>query len=203
MKKIKISFLTILILLTVDLVAEQMKYQLSLNTVVYYAKYPKYRLEQPIMGLQTQCYFFSIFEGVGIGGSSFQKVYSIDNRFKQLKTYSGYIHNFTSFTSRNSYFIYGFYGGIKRTEIEIEDSKISSEIRTTIHRPLIGFHYASEQWGMDVYWSQSENRRPILSYEIKLRNSNGILIRLGRINRGPISGIDSEIYLMFGYELFN
>ena len=71
-----------------------------------------------------------------------------------------------------------------------------------MHRPLLGFHFASEIWGMDISWSQAENRKPIIGYELKLRYYKGILMRIGRINRGVITGIDSEMYIFLGYEFF-
>jgi hypothetical protein len=55
---------------------------------------------------------------------------------------------------------------------------------------------------MDISWTQAENRKPILGYELKFRNSRGYIMRIGRVNRGVIIGIDSEMYLLIGYEFF-
>ncbi|MDP8202072.1 MAG: hypothetical protein P9M11_08010 [Candidatus Tenebribacter burtonii] len=202
MKKLKFLIIVILIFISNYLTADSMQYIFGLNAAAYYLEYPEYKYDQPILGLQAQLDIFNIVDIMGIGGATFQKVYSSDDRFSLLRSYNFYLHSFANYATKDSYFTYGFYGGIKRTEINYEDDKTSIKDKVTIHMPLLGFRFASEKWGMDISWTQAENRKPILGYELKFRNSNGMIMRIGRINRGVISGIDSEIYILFGYEFF-
>jgi len=202
LKLIKIVFIIIFILVCVQLTADQMKYIFGLNTAAYFPELPNYKFDQPILGLHTQLDLFNLIGVMGIGGHTFQKVYSLDDRFSILKTYNAYLHSFSNYSTDDSYFTYGFYGGVKRTEIEYDYYKTSVEFNLTIHRALLGFRFASEKWGMDINWTQAENKKPILGYGLKFRNSNGMIMRIGRINRGVVNSISSEMYLIFGFELF-
>jgi len=203
MKKLnKILFLVILIFVSIHLTAAPMQYILGINAAVYYPEFQEYKYEEPILGVQAQLDIFNLIGVVGIGGSTFQKAYTLDDRFDLLRSYHVYLHSFANYSTKDSYFTYGFYGGVKRTEMKFYDDKTSIKEDITIHMPLLGFRFASERWGMDISWTQAENREPILGYELKLRNSRGIIMRIGRINRGVVSEIDSEMYLLLGYEFF-
>ncbi|MCK5051685.1 MAG: hypothetical protein KAS53_08175 [Candidatus Cloacimonetes bacterium] len=202
MKKLKILFIAILTFVSMHLTAAPMQYILGINAAVYYPEYLEYKYDEPVLGVQAQLDIFNLIRAVGIGGSTFQKVYTLDDRFSLLRSYNIYLHNYANYSTKDSYFTYGFYGGIKRTEINYEDYKKLNDMSITIHRALLGFHFASEKWGMDIGWTQAENRKPILVYELKFRNSRGIIMRIGRINRGVITDIKSEMYILFGYEFF-
>ncbi len=202
MKKFKILFILILILVSINLSAGKMQYIFGINGAAYYPEYPEYKYDEPVLGLQAQLDLFNIIDVMGIGGSTFQKVYTFDDRFSLMRSYNLYLHNFANYSTKDSYFTYGFYGGVKRSEIDYEQPETANERSITIYRPLLGFRFASEIWGMDISWTQAENRKPILGYELKFRNSRGMLMRIGRINRGLITGIDSEFYVLLGYEFF-
>lgn len=202
MKLIKIIFILLLILVSSQLTANQMQYILGLNTAAYYPESPDYKFADPVLGLQAHLDLFNIIGIMGIGGSTFQKVYTLDDRFSKLRTYNGYLLSFDNYATDDSYFTYGFYGGIKRTEIDYEYYKTSEEFSITIHRALLGFRFASEKWGMDISWTQAENKNPILGYELKFRSSNGMIMRIGRVNRGIVKSIASEMYILLGYEFF-
>ncbi len=202
MRKFKVIFILILIFVSIKLAADKMDYILGINAAVYYPEYPEYKYDKPVLGFQAQLDLFNIIDVMGIGGATFQKIYTFDDRFSLMRSYNIYLHIFANYSTEDSYFTYGFYGGVKRTEINYEDYKTSNEMSTIIHRPLLGFHFASEKWGMDISWTQAESRKPILVYELKLRNSRGIIMRIGRVNRGVITGIDSEMYVLLGFEFF-
>lgn len=202
MKKLKVLFILILIFVSIHLAADKMQYILGINAAAYYPEFPEYKYDEPVLGVQAQCDLFNLIDKMGIGGATFQKVYTLDERFSLLRSYSIYFHDFANYSTEDSYFTYGFYGGVKRTEINYEDYKTSDEMNTTIHRALLGFRFASEKWGMDISWTQAENRKPILVYELKFRNVRGMIMRIGRVNRGVITGIDSEMYILLGYEFF-
>ena len=202
MKNLKVIFILILIFVSIHLAADKMKYIFDINAAAYYPEYQKYKYDEPVLGIQAQLDLFNLIDKMGIGGATFQKVYSLDDRFSLLRSYNAYLHSFANYSTEDSYFTYGFYGGVKRTEIIYDDTKASIKDDITIHLPLLGFRFASEIWGMDISWTQAENRKPILGYELKLRYSRGLIMRIGRINRGVISEIDSEMYLLIGYEFF-
>jgi len=202
MNKNKILITIVLAFVCLHLAADPMKYIFNINAAVYYPELPEYNYDKPILGAQAQLDIFNLIDVMGIGGSTFQKIYTFDERFSVLRSYNIYLHNFSNYATRDSYFTYGFYGGIKRTEINYENVKTSRDEDITIHLPLIGFRFASEEWGLDINWSQAENRKPILGYELKFRNSRGYIMRIGRQNRGVLIGIESEMYLLIGYEFF-
>lgn len=203
MKKLnKILFIAILMFASMHLTAAPMQYILGINTAAYYPEFPKYNFEKPVLGVQAQLDIFNVIDIMGIGASTFQKAYTLDDRFDLFRSYNIYLHSFANYSTKDSYFTYGFYGGVKRSEMKFEDNKTSIKEDITIHMPLLGFRFASEIWGMDISWTQAKNRKPILGYELKLRNSRGMIMRIGRINGGVISEIDSEMYLLLGYEFF-
>ena len=202
MRKFKIILIALLIFVSIHLTAAPMQYILGINAATYYPEFPQYRYDEPVLGVQVQLDLFNLIGVVGIGGSTFQKAYTLDDRFSLLRSYNVYLHSFAYYSTKDSYFTYGFYGGVKRTEMNYNSDKISSERSIIIHMPLLGFRFASERWGMDISWTQAENRKPILGYELKFRNSRGMIMRIGRINRGVISEIDSEMYVFLGYEIF-
>ncbi|MCK4696582.1 MAG: hypothetical protein KAT74_12505 [Candidatus Cloacimonetes bacterium] len=101
-----------------------------------------------------------------------------------------------------SYFMYGFFGGIRHTDLKYENYKTSENLELTMNRPLLGFHFSTEVWGFTISWTQAENRKPTLIYEIKFRNSRGIVLQIGRSNRGPINRVKSDFYFNVGYEVF-
>lgn len=201
MKKLKILFIAILIIVSMNLTAAPMQYILGINAAAYYPEFPEYKYDEPVLGFQAQCDLFNLIDKIGIGGATFQKIYTLDDKFSLLRSYSIYLHDFANYSTEDSYFTYGFYGGVKRTEMNYKNTR-ASESSLTIHRALLGFRFASEKWGMDISWTQAENRKPILVYELKFRNSRGMIMRIGRVNRGVISEINSEMYILFGYEFF-
>lgn len=191
------------LILTVSLTANTLPYLLGISAETYYSESPDYTYDEPVLGAHIQLDLFNLIEDAGIGAATFQKLYTLDDSFNTFKTYDLYIHNFSYYSNKQSYFLYGFYGGVKRTEIEFENHKTANVENFTVHLPLIGFRFSSEKWGMEISWTQAKNRKPILSYELKFRNSNNMILRLGRVNRGVTSEIKSELYIRFGYELFN
>ena len=202
MRKLEVLFIVILTFVSMNLNAAPMQYILGINAAAYYPEYPEYKYDEPVLGVQAQLDIFNLIGVAGIGSSTFQRVYTLDDRFSLLRTYNIYLHSFANYSTKDSYFTYGFYGGVKRTEINYEDHITSNEMSTKIHRALLGFRFSSEKWGMDISWTQAENKKPILVYELKFRNTRGIIMRIGRINKGVISGIKSEMYVLLGYELF-
>ncbi len=202
MKKLEVLFIVILTFVSMNLSATPMQYILGINAVAYYPEYPEYKYDKPVLGVQAQLDLFNLIGVAGIGSSTFQKVYTLDDRFSLLRTYNIYLHSFANYSTKDSYFTYGFYGGVKRTEINYEENITSNEMSIKIHRALLGFRFASERWGMDISWTQAENKKPLIAYELKFRNTKGIIMRIGRINRGVITSIKSEMYVLLGYELF-
>ncbi|MDP8269606.1 MAG: hypothetical protein P9L97_12860 [Candidatus Tenebribacter davisii] len=202
MNKLKIIVILILLFVSIHLAANKMKYLIGINAAAYYPEYTKYKFDEPVFGVQVQCDLFNLIDFMGIGGSTFQKVYTLDDRFSLMRSYNIYLHNYANYSTKDSYFTYGFYGGIKRTELDYIYDKISAERSIIINKPLFGFHFASEKWGLNISWTQAENKKPILGYELKFRNTKNIIMRIGRINRGAVSNINSEIYILFGYEFF-
>ena len=202
MRKLKVLFIAILIFVSMHLTAAPMQYIFGINAAAYYPEFPKYKYKEPILSVQAQLDIFNLIDVMGMGVSTFQKAYTLDERFSSLRSYNVYLHSFANYSTKDSYFTYGFYGGVKRTEMNYEDYNTSIKDNITIYMPLLGFRFASERWGMDISWTQAENRKPILGYELKLRNSRGMIMRIGRINRGVVSEIDSEMYLHLGYEFF-
>ena len=137
MKKLKALFIAILIIVSMHLTAAPMQYIFGINAAAYYPEFPKYKYDEPVLGVQAQLDIFNLIGVVGIGGSTFQKAYTLNDRFSLLRSYNAYLHSFANYATRDSYFTYGFYGGVKRTEINYEDFESSNENSIKIHMPLL------------------------------------------------------------------
>jgi hypothetical protein len=98
--------------------------------------------------------------------------------------------------------LWGFYGGVRNTKLEYIHYQTKLDTNLKMNRPLLGFKFTSESWGFDISWTQAENRKPILGYEVKLRGSTGMIFQIGRANRGPMIGADSDFHIYIGYEYF-
>ena len=168
----------------------------------YYPEYPDYDYDRPMLGGNMKIDIFNIFPNLGIGGSVFYNIKSYDEHFRNLRRYDAYLHNFVNYRRHKSYFLYGFFVGIRYTDLEYTNRKTKINEKLTITRPLIGFNHSTEKWGMAVIWTQAENRRPIIGYELKFRSANGLIFKVGRNNSGPISDVGSELHVYVGYEFF-
>lgn len=191
-----------LLLMTVALFSKDMKFRLIGCGQAYYTDYENYHFEEPVQGLHLDLELFNLVYNYGVGGSAFFSLKSWDDRFNSYQFYDVYLHNYYAFTSEKRYFIYGFIGGFRNTKMEYIHYESELEKNLEMYRPLLGFHFSTEKWGMKTYWTQAENRKPVLGYELKFRSNIGLVAFIGRTNRGPITKADSEFYLRLGYEFF-
>lgn len=199
----KITITTIIMVLIFScLAAENMIFRMTTTGTGYYPEYTEYKYDSPVTGVRLSVELYNLLEKIGFGASGMFQLENYDHRIDLTRFYDVYIHNFYNSKNKNKYFIYGFYGGIRYSKLEYEHYRTHNNTNLTMSRPLLGFLFASESWGFDVNWSQAENRKPILGYELKFRNSAGIIFQIGRRNRGPMVGADSDFYIYAGYEFF-
>lgn len=192
----------ILLLLALLLEANKVKFRFIGSGESYFTAYKEYHYDEPMLGAHINAELLNIFDQYGLGGSVFYDLKSYDDRFDTYKFYEIYLHNYYAFTDKKHYFIYGFFAGFRKTQISYIHHNTNEFNDLDMSRPLFGFHYSTENWGMKMFWTQAENRKPVLGYELKLRSSVGLVTHIGRTNRGPIDNAGSEFYLRIGYELF-
>ena len=201
MKNLK-YIVPLLLLIFSPLHADSVFLKAILSGAAYYPEYPDYDYDCPVLGGSIKADIFNIFTDLGVGGNVFYNIKSYDEHFQNLRRYDAYLHSFVNYRKDESYFLYGFFVGIRYTDLEYKNRKTKIDGELSMTRPLIGFHHSTEKWGMSLSWTQAENRKPILSYEVKFLSSNGLVLQIGRSNRGPLSDIDSELYIYAGYEFF-
>lgn len=197
------KLLSVLFLLfIISLFGDNLKFRIIGSTETYATSYKRFHYDEPLVGAHLSAEIFNLVNNYGLGGSAFYNLKSFDDRFDSYKYYDIYLHNYYTYTNNKNYFIYGFFGGFRNTMMDyvhIDDGNAES---LNMIRVILGFHYSTENWGMKTYWTQAENRKPVLGYEVKYRSSIGLVVHIGRTNRGPISKADSEFYLQLGYEFF-
>lgn len=198
----KITILILIIFSITVLFAEKMTLKFTSTLTGYYPEYTAYHYESPVMGVRMNAEIYNLLERFGVGGSGLFQVKSYDDRIDYSRFYDLYVHNFFNSMQDENYFIYGFYGGVRYTKLEFEHYKTKIDTHLKMTRPLVGFVFASESWGFNISWSQAENRKPILGYEVKFRNATGVIMQIGRRNRGPMPGADSDFYIYIGYEFY-
>ncbi|HPR16787.1 MAG TPA: hypothetical protein PLD62_00915 [Candidatus Cloacimonadota bacterium] len=199
---LKKIFLSLLILIVGLLNAEKLNLRASVSGTAYYPSYTSYHYESPVIGVRLNAEGYNLLDQIGIGGTINLKLKSYDERIDQARFIELYLHNFYAYQSNKEYFIYGFYGGFRNSKLAYDHYKTGEDTDLNMTRVLLGFKFARESWGFDLNWSQAEDRKPILGYELKFRNSQGVTIHLGRHNCGPMIGADSDFYIYVGYEFF-
>lgn len=173
-----------------------------LTSAFYYPAYPDYDFESPVIGANLNLDILDLYEGYGIGGSIFYQISSYHNYFQDLRTYEIYLHNFINDSDKDSYFIYGFFAGIKQTDLYYEDYRENYNIDLFMIRPLIGFHYSNPNWGTTLKWTQRDNKKSRFEYELKYRNPTGLIFQIGGSFKGPVQGAKSDFHIYAGYEFY-
>ena len=195
-------FSILFLIFAISVFGENLKFRIISSGETHFTDYKKYHFDEPVMGAHLSAELFNIIDNYGLGGSAFYNLKSLDKRFDSYKYYDVYLHNYFTFTDKKSYFVYGFFGGFRNTMMDYINCDDGNAESLNMIRVILGFHYSTENWGMKTYWTQAKNRKPVLGYEIKFRSSIGLVVHIGRTNRGPISKADSELYLRLGYEFF-
>jgi len=198
----KIVFIILLLIAINSLFPESLSFRFICSGAAYYPEYPDYDYESPVTGCKFNAEIYNIFFKFGIGGSAFLQIRSYDKYFQSMKIYDAYLHHFDSYQGKNSYFIYGFFGGLQRTDLKYENYKTSQKFELLMTKPLLGFHFSTHQWGLTLTWTQTEREKPRLGYEVKFRDSSGVIIQIGRSTKGPIEGAKSDFHIYTGYEFF-
>jgi len=198
----KIKILIVLILISTCCYAKNMGFKIASTTIGYYPEYTSYKYDSPVTGLRINAEMYNLLEKVGIGGTFMIQLKSYDHRIDLAKFNDVYIHNLASIMDDERYMLWGFYGGVRFTKLDYDHYKTKLNKSLNMNRPLLGFKFSSEAWGFDISWTQAENRKPILGYEVKFRSSTGVIFQIGRSNRGPMNGAESDFHIYAGYEFF-
>ncbi len=202
MKNLKYIVPLFFLLIFLPLHAESIFLKAILSGAAYYPEYPDYDYDRPVLGGNIKAEIFNIIPDWGLGGNVFYNVKSYDEHFQNLRRYNVYLHNFVNYRRDESYFLYGFFVGIRYTDLEYTNRKTKIDGELSMIRPLTGFHFSNEKWGISLNWTQAENRKPIIGYELKFRSSNGLVLQVGRSNRGALLDVGSELHIYAGYEFF-
>ena len=109
----KYFILFVLLLIFLSLQANPVFLKAALTGVAYYPEYPDYDFDRPMLGGNIKTDIFNIFSNQGIGGSVFYKIKSYDEHFQNLRRFDAYLHNFVNYRKDKSYFLYGFFVGIR------------------------------------------------------------------------------------------
>ncbi|MDO9576524.1 MAG: hypothetical protein Q7J16_01430 [Candidatus Cloacimonadales bacterium] len=198
----KIKIVILLLIVSLSCFAKNMSFKMASTGTGYYPEYTSYEYDSPVTGIRLNAELYHLLKLAGIGGTYMFQLKSYDHRIDLARFYDVYVHNFSSFVEDDKYLLWGFYGGIRYTKLDYVHYKTKLDMSLNMNRPLLGFKFASETWGFDISWTQAENRKPILGYEIKFRSSTGVIFQIGRANRGPMNGAESDLHVYAGYEFF-
>ena len=198
----KIKMVLIIILLSVTCFAKNLSFKIASTFTGYCPEYTTYNYDSPVTGIRLNAELYNLLEQVGVGGSFMIQLKSYDHRVDLARFYDIYVHNIAGIMDDDRYMLWGFYGGVRFSKLEYEHYKTDMNKSLDMNRPLLGFKFASESWGFDVSWTQAENRKPVIGYEVKFRSSTGVIFQIGRSNRGPMIGAESDFHIYAGYEFF-
>ncbi|MFC1898262.1 hypothetical protein ACFLYJ_01695 [Candidatus Cloacimonadota bacterium] len=194
--------ITVLIIISGSCFAKNMGFKIASTGIGYYPEYTSYNYDSPVTGIRLNAEMYNLLEQAGVGGTFMFHLESYDHRIDFARFYDIYIHNFSNYLDGDKYLLWGFYGGIRFTKLDYIHYETKLDMSLNMNRPLLGFKFSSETWGFDISWTQAENRKPILGYEVKFRSSTGVIFQIGRSNRGPMNGAESDLHIYAGYEFF-
>ena len=177
---------------------------LTLRTImtgaIYYPKYPDYYYKDMLFGFNLNMDFLNVYQNYGIGAKVFYKLKSNHPYIRNLETYEVYLHNFFGTIDEETYFIYGVFGGVRQTKICYEEYKTEIDVDLTMVRPVFGFHFSDNNWGITLRWTQNDKNKPKLEYDLKLRSSKSIVFQIGGSLKGTVDSVKSDFYIHAGYE---
>ena len=199
-KELFVLLLLIIMLHFSPIFPDNINARIILTSAAHYYQYPNFDHLSPIIGFNIDADIFNIYNNFGIGGGTFLKIHSYNNKFQDLRYHEGYIHNFYNRTEDSKYFIYGFLGGIRNTYIYYLDREVDLKSELNMIRPLLGFHFSNESWGSTIKWTQTEKKKSKFEYDFKFRNHKGLMMQIGGSFKGPITGIKSDFHIFAGYE---
>ena len=198
---LKKVFLTLFILTSLFLTSsEPVSFRSALFSSAYYPKYKKYKFNEPLIGIKFDLEIYNMFEYFGVGGSANISLVSLHNKVAKYQTYKAYVHRFWNVREDKSFFLHGFYAGIKQTNISYDDYDTSLNHDIYMSRPALGYNVQSEVWGFNVCWTLNEEEKTKWEYEVIFRNNSGIVMLIGGSINGTIPGMKSEFFIYSGYE---
>jgi hypothetical protein len=198
----KIISIVILLILLAALTAQNTALRSSGSIGAYIPEYPDYDYNSPVYGFNVQFDIFNLTQSYGIGGDAFYSFSSYQTYFYEYRFYELYLHNIFSNIADDSRFAYGFFAGARRTEINYKDFEEDYNVDLMFLRPVIGFKYISNNWGITVRWTQNEKNRTKFEYELRANNSFGWILHFGGSLKGPVKGAKSDLHIYGGYEFF-
>ena len=109
--------ISIVVLLLISALLPAFNSKLTLTTGSYYPKYTDYIFESPVIILNIDTDIFNITDDWGIGGGAMCKFWGSKKQYISFQSYDLYTHKYWNTFSPHSYFIHGFFGGIKNTNL--------------------------------------------------------------------------------------
>lgn len=191
-----------LLLTSAFLFADEAMMRLELLLKGYYPEYKNYHFDEPVWSFEGYGDIINLAENFGIGAGASVSFKSYQTYIAEKKHYDFYMHNFWNTYEADNYFIYGFYFGGRQNDLLVQEPGAINEVQIRFFRFLAGFEFSNENWGFEVKATQNESKKMMFATEVKYRRDNRLIFKLGRSNRGPISGMKSEIYFQMGYEFF-
>ncbi|MCK4696346.1 MAG: hypothetical protein KAT74_11310 [Candidatus Cloacimonetes bacterium] len=199
-KTVKIVFLIVIIFSMTFLNLRSLTLRTIMTLATYYPEYPYYYYEDMLFGFNLNMDFLNVYQNYGIGAKVFYKLKSNHPYIQNLETYEVYLHNFFGSIDDETYFIYGVFGGVRQTKICYGEYKTDIDVDLTIIRPVFGFHFSDNNWGITLCWTQNNDNKPKLEYDFKLRSSKNIIFQIGGSLKGPVDSIKSDFHIHTGYE---
>lgn len=199
-KTVKIVFLIVIIFSMTFLNLQSKTLRTIMTFGTYYPEYPNYYYKDMLYGFNLNMDFLNVYQDYGIGATVFLKLKSNHTNFRDLKIYEVYLHNFSGSIDEETYFIYGVFGGVRQTKLRYEEYKTEIDVDLTMVRPVLGFHFSDQTWGITLRWTQNENNKPKYEYDLKFRTSTGIVFQIGGSLKGPVDCVKSDFHIYAGYE---
>lgn len=197
--------LFILMLFTVSinsLKANSINGRISLTSAGYY---PDYTWDSAIWGFYMRMDLFDLFGGFGIGGSVFQSIKWFNKSAQDLSSYELYIHRFQTISYegdswfKSKYLLHGPFFGLKWTDLYYLTPMMEEPSQIRMCRPEIGYEIATDYLGAIIKWTQDEEKKSRMQYELKL-SSYGAIFQVGGDLQRKVFGVPSDFHFYSGME---
>ncbi len=160
-----------------------------------------------LFGFLGKLEFFDIVEGIGLGGSIFEKIGIFTSSEQELSTYELYLNKVwlktegTSYLSKD-YTMLNLMFGIKKKYLSYINQMNEIPVIENYLKPFAGVEISSDIFGVILKALSSNDNKIKLEYEFKIKTYYDVTFQVGGTFGEKIFGVPSDFHFYSGIELF-
>lgn len=194
----------IFFILLIPIIANALNTRITLLTG---GNYTDSSFDYLLFGFLGKLEFFDIIEGLGLGGSIFQKIGIFTSSEQELSTYELYITKVWLKTEESSYLskdyiMLNLMLGIKKKYLSYINQTNEIPVIEDYLKPFVGVEMSSNIFGVILKTLSSNDNKIKLEYEFKIKTYYDVTFQVGGTFGEKIFGVPSDFHFYSGIELF-